>query len=347
MKKIVITGGGTGGHAIPCLAVGEALKNDYEIHFIGSKTGIEKELVKKYPYIIYHEITTCKLIRSLTLKNFTIPFKLFKGFNESKKLLKEILPDVVFSKGGYVSIPVVFASSSLKIPVISHESDLSLGLANRLNLKKSKYMCCSFSTTALKLKNKGIYTGSPIRKQIFKGDKYKIINKYSLDDKPNILILGGSLGSKNLNNIIRNNLSKLCKKYNVFHICGKNNIEYSTFKNYFQFEFVDNIQDFYDAADIVISRAGSNVIFELLALHKPMILIPLEKNSRGDQIENAKYFENKGFAKMLMESNIKNDFVKIIDEVMKTRYRYIGNIKNNKTDAISKIVELLKSFTNQ
>ena len=299
MKKIIITGGGTGGHVVPCLAIAENLKNDYEIHYIGSINGIEKEMVKNIPYIKYHEITTCKLIRSFTPKNLAIPFKLLKGYNQSKKLIKQIQPNIIFSKGGYVSVPVVYAGAKFKIPIISHESDLTLGLANKINLKKSKYMCCSFSKTAQDLKNKGVYTGSPIRKQIFLGKKENIENIYKLQNKQSILILGGSLGSKNLNTLIRNNLKTLCEKYNVFHICGKGNKVQSSYENYFQMEFVNNIQDYYKLVDVVISRAGSNVIFELLALNKKMILIPLEKNSRGDQVENAKYFEQKGYAKML------------------------------------------------
>ena len=344
MKKIVITGGGTGGHAIPCLAVGDALKNDYEIHFIGSSNGIEKELVKKYPNIIYHEITTCKLIRSLTLKNFTIPFKLIKGYKESLKLIKNISPTAVFSKGGYVSVPVVYAASKLKIPVVSHESDYSLGLANKLNAKKSRYMCCSFSDTTKKLKN-GIYTGSPIRKQILFGNKLVIKRKFNIkNDKKNILVLGGSLGSKNLNAMLRSKLDILTKNYNIFHICGKNNVFSTNYENYYQVEFVDNIQDYYDIADLVISRAGSNVLFELLALKKPMILVPLEKNSRGDQLENAKFFENKGFAKMLRENKFKEELEDTIKNTLENKNIYIEKIKNEKLDAISKICELLTSF---
>ena len=346
MEKIVITGGGTGGHAIPCLAVGEYLKNDYEVHYIGSENGIESKLVKNYPFIKFHIVTTCKFIRSFSLKNLLIPLKLLKGIIESKKILKDISPIAVFSKGGYVSVPVVYSANKLKIPVISHESDLSLGLANKINLTKSKYMCCSFLDTANKIKVKGVYTGSPIRNQIFTGNKNFIIRKYRIINKnPTILVLGGSMGSKNLNSIVRKNLSKITEYYNIIHICGMGNIETINIKNYYQTEFADNIQDYYDMADMVISRAGSNVLFELLSLKKPMLLIPLEKGSRGDQVENAEYFVKYGYAKMIREGEIKDNLYDIIDKFYSEKDRLIANMKNENTDAIKKISSLIKSLT--
>ena len=338
MKKIIITGGGTGGHVVPCLAVADGLKDEYIIHYIGSKNGIENQLVKKYPYIIYHSVTTCKLVRGLSPQNLLIPFRLLKGYKESKKIISQIKPDVIFSKGGYVSLPTVYAGNKLKVPIISHESDLSLGLANKLNLSKSKYMCCSFEETTKKIKN-GVFTGSPVRRQIFGGNKDIVIKKSN--GKKNILVLGGSMGSRTLNELVRRNIDTLCSKYNVYHICGKNNLADVNKECYFQYEFVDNIEDFYDAASCVICRGGSNVIFELLSLKKPMLIVPLEKGSRGDQVENAKYFENHGYATMIKEDVADDKFVNMIDNTLNKKFNY----SNKVCDGTNNIISIIKELT--
>ena len=279
MKKIVFTGGGTGGHIMPNIALIEQL-NDFEIYYIGSN-GMEKNILSKFKNVNFIKIPTVKFHRSLTLKNLTIPFKLLNSIKIAKKELNKINPNIIFSKGGYVSVPVCFAGNKLKIPIITHESDLSVGLANKLIAKKSKYICCSFKETAEKFGKNAIFTGSPIRPKIFKGNKNTIISKYKINlNKPIILIIGGSLGSKAINNVIWKNIEDLSKKYTIIHIVGKNNLNQNIKqRDYIQIEFAENIEDLFATCDIVITRAGSNTIFELLSICKPMILIPLPKNA--------------------------------------------------------------------
>ncbi|MGN1208374.1 MAG: UDP-N-acetylglucosamine--N-acetylmuramyl-(pentapeptide) pyrophosphoryl-undecaprenol N-acetylglucosamine transferase, partial [Christensenellales bacterium] len=265
MKKIVFTGGGTAGHVMPNLAIIEELSNKAKIYYIGSN-GIEKQIITENN-IPFFEITSTKLKRSLSLSNLLIPFKLCKAVRQSKKILKQLKPDVVFNKGGYVALPVVIAAKKLKIKVISHESDITMGLANRLCKNKSDIVCTSFEKTAQNLKN-GIFTGSPIRKQIFCGNKENAKKLFSFfKQKPTILIVGGSLGSKIINDVVFKSLDEL-KSYNIIHIVGKNNqTKTKKFENYVQLEFVQNIGDVFSLADVVISRAGSNAINEILALN--------------------------------------------------------------------------------
>ena len=341
MKKIVFTGGGTAGHVIPNLALINDLKNKAQIFYIGS-SGIEKELIKK-ENISFFEITSTKLKRSLSFSNFLIPFKIIKSIKESKKILKKIKPDIIFSKGGYVSLPVVFAAKKLNIPVICHESDLTMGLANKICKNKCKYICTSFEKTAKTIKN-GIFTGSPLRKEIFNGNKEnakKLFKNYKI--APTILIFGGSLGSKTINNVIFNSLDKL-KNYNIIHIVGKNNLKKFKYENYVQLEFTNKIYDLFSLADIIISRAGSNSINEILALKKPNILIPLSKKaSRGDQILNAKYFEEKGYSKVILEEDLTvENLIFYINNVLKNKQKYIKNMeKENVKLENQKIIELL------
>ena len=308
MKTIVLCGGGTAGHVMPNLALLPKLKKEFDkIYYIGSFNGIENEIIKQHPEIEYYPITTVKLIRSLTIKNLTIPFKLFKGYFEAKKLLEKLKPTVVFSKGGYVSVPVTFAAKKLKIPVIAHESDFNLGLANKLILKTCKKMCCSFEETAKNLGNKGVFTLSPIREELFLGNRQTAFKSCKFTAlKPTILVIGGSLGATAINEIIFKTAEKLIKKYNIIHIVGKGNLNKKIkLNNYFQIEFTPNIENFFALADMVISRAGSNTINEFLVLNKPMLLIPLPKgNSRGDQILNAESFTKKGFALTLNQENL-------------------------------------------
>ncbi len=340
-KKIVLTGGGTAGHVYPALAVAEKL-TDYEIHYIGGK-GIEKEILKAYPQIVYHEIPAVKLERKLTLKNLLIPFKLYSAIKTAKRTLKQISPNIIFSKGGFVAVPVAISSRSLKTPLISHESDLSLGLANKIILKFCDKMCTAFEETANESK-KCIYTGQPIRKKIFQGKKVD----FDFDkSKPTLLVLGGSLGAKFLNDIIFENLDSLTKKFNILHICGKNNFKEIIHKDYKSVAYAENIEDFYATADLVLARSGSGVINELLALKKPMLLIPLSKKcSRGDQIENAKLFEKLGYAEMIEEENYS---FRELEEKLKKLLKNSEKIKINmqktaKSIAVENIIEILKEY---
>ncbi len=350
MKKIVLTGGGSAGHVMPNLAIIKDLKKHYDkIYYIGSD-GIEKDIIKNQTSLMYYQIPAVKLVRSFNPKNILIPFKLINSIIKARGVLKRLKPNIVFSKGGYVSVPVAIAAKSLGIPIVSHESDYSLGLANKIIYKTCKVMCCSFSDTAKELK-KGYYSGSPIREELKNGSKQKIVKEYGLSKtKPTILIIGGSLGSENINKIITKNIAKLTAKYNVLHLTGKNKVnENIKQKNYYQIDYVSNIEDFYAAADIVIGRAGSNVIFELLYLNKPMLLIPLgTAESRGDQILNAQYFKKQGYAKVILEENLKPLLLlKTLEDLYKNKKTYTKkmsecNFKNGNNNIVNKIVKHTK-----
>lgn len=345
MKKIVFTGGGTAGHVYPCLAIIENLDpNEYEVHYIGGN-GMEKNIISKEKNIIYHQIDTVKLQRNLTLQNLMIPYKLIKSVIESKKILKKINPNVIFSKGGFVAVPVAIAGSRLNIPVISHESDLSMGLANKIILKFCKKMCVSFQATA-KNNKKVVFTGQPIRKKVLNGNKKNISCYSELDkNKANLLVVGGSSGAKFLNEKVWENLNKLCENFNVLHITGKSCNEKHTHKGYYQFDYAENIGDFLACADIVLSRAGSGAINEFLALKKPMLLIPLSKKcSRGDQIENAKLFKDKGYCDMIEEEDCDNPiFLTKLIKLNENCKKYQKNmVKSSIFDSNNKIISILK-----
>lgn len=341
MKKIVFTGGGTAGHIMPNLAIIDEIKNKAKIYYVGS-SGMEKGLIENNN-IPFYEIESTKLKRSFSLSNFLIPFKLIKAIKQSKKILKEIKPDVVFSKGGYVALPVVFAAKKLKIKVISHESDMTLGLANKLCKNKSEIICTSFEKTAENLKN-GVFTGSPIRKQIFNGkseNAKKLFKNYQ--NKPTILVVGGSLGSKVINENVRKSL-KMLNDFNIIHLAGKGNLSGIKQDNYVELEFTNNIEDLYALSNIVVSRAGSNVINEILALNKPNILIPLSKKaSRGDQILNANYFKEKGYSKVILEEDLSpNSLVNSIKQLYNEKDKYIKNMQKSGVKlANKKIIEYL------
>lgn len=345
MKKIVFTGGGTAGHIYPNIAIIEELKN-YEVHYIGSN-GMEKQILKNFPNVIYHEIPTVKFDRTSIFKNFALPFKLYKSIKAARKILRQINPCVIFSKGGYVSLPVAIASKKLKINLITHESDLSLGLANKIISRYAKIVCTTFEQTSISHKN-FIWTGQPIRKQIFEGDKNKVLKKIGYQNKPIILFVGGSLGSTKINSLLKEP-SYLTDKYTIIHAVGKNNIgSFSPSQNYYPFAYLDPISDFYSAADIVVSRAGSGVINELLALKKPMLLLPLSKNaSRGDQIENAKLFKEKGYAEIILDENLnQKSLQQNIEKMFKNIDFYKKNMqKTAKNNANEQIIELIKKFS--
>jgi UDP-N-acetylglucosamine--N-acetylmuramyl-(pentapeptide) pyrophosphoryl-undecaprenol N-acetylglucosamine transferase len=346
MKKIVFTGGGTAGHIIPNIAIIEELKN-YKIYYLGS-SGMEKEILKSYPNITFIEIPVVKLIRKLSLKNFSLPFKLISSINKTKKILQTIKPDLIFSKGGFVSIPPCIAGNQLSIPVITHESDLTIGLANKIIARKAKHLCCSFKTTAENYQKNAIFTGSPIRKKILSGNKDIVIKKHNIKtNKPIILITGGSLGAMAINRTIWNNIDKLSKHYTIIHIVGKNNINKDiNVIDYYQIEFAQDIENYFSLADIVISRAGSNTIFELLSIHKPMILVPLPKtsHSRGDQIDNAKYFLENKLAFTIYQEDLSGEIIiQTINHILKNKQSIIRTMQNFKnTCGNSKIIELIQ-----
>lgn len=349
MKKIVLTGGGTAGHVTPNIALLPILKErGYEIHYIGSKDGIEKKLIESLS-IPYYPISSGKLRRYFDWKNFTDPFRVLKGFSDAKKIIKKIQPDVVFSKGGFVTVPVVKAAKQCHVPAIIHESDMTPGLANRLCIKSASKVCCNFPETVACLpEGKAVLSGSPIRKELFSGSREKGLRFCGFSsDKPVLLIIGGSLGSKAINQAVRGLLPQLLKTWQIVHLCGKGNLDeaLSECAGYKQFEYIqDELPDLFAASDIVISRAGANAICELLALKKPAILIPLSAAaSRGDQILNAKSFEKQGFSYLLEEEAVTDEsLLKAIHTVYENRSSYIDAMsKSQANDAIKIIADLI------
>lgn len=356
MKKIVMTGGGTAGHVTPNIALMPALRNEgYDISYIGSYDGIEKRLIEEQG-VPYFGIASGKLRRYFDLKNFSDPFKVLKGYGQSIKLLKKLKPDVVFSKGGFVSVPVVLAARHCKIPAIIHESDLTPGLANRIAIPRASKVCCNFPETLSYLpKEKAVLTGSPIREELLSGDANSAFSlcKFENHSKPVILIIGGSSGSRAINTAIRDLLPELIKNYNIIHLCGKGNLD-STLDDvlgYAQFEYANKeLADMFALANLVISRAGANAICELLALRKPNILIPLSAAaSRGDQILNANSFRSQGFSYVLDEEELTNTtLLEAIEHVFRKKDSYIDAMEQSSMgNSIQTIIGLINDATNK
>lgn len=350
MKKIVLTGGGTAGHVTPNIALFPSLREaGYEITYMGSYDGIEKKLISDFD-IPYVGISTGKFRRYLDLKNFTDPFRVMKGFAEAQKFLKGYQPDVIFSKGGFVSVPVVHAAASLKIPCILHESDMTPGLANKLCISAAQKICCNFPET-LKLlpAEKAVLTGTPIRAELSQGNKIAGLNMCGFSaNKPVIMVIGGSLGAANVNKAVREALPKLLEDYQVVHLCGKDKIDNLLLNTpgYKQFEYIKaELKDLFAMADIVISRAGANAICELLALKKPNILIPLPAaSSRGDQLLNAQSFESQGFSIVIDEDDLTTDLlVDRVHELYFNRQNYHDAMdRSGQMDSIRTIMTLIE-----
>lgn len=350
MRKIVLTGGGTAGHVTPNIALLPSLKEaGYEIAYVGSYDGIEKRLIEDFN-IPYTGISTGKFRRYLDPKNLTDPFRVIKGYIEAKNFLKNYKPDVVFSKGGFVSVPVVRAAASLHIPCIIHESDMTPGLANKLCIPVAKKVCCNFPET-LKLlpENKAVLTGSPIRAELSQGNRLTGLDMCGFSaNKPIIMVTGGSQGASNVNKAVREALPQLLKEFQVVHLCGKgklDNVLLST-PGYKQFEYVKaELKDLFAMADLVISRAGANAICELLALKKPNILIPLpSSSSRGDQLLNAQSFESQGFSIVINEDDLTTSLlVNKVKELYSDRQAYHDAMsKSGQMDSIKTIMKLIE-----
>ena len=350
MKRIVLTGGGTAGHVTPNIALLPGLKErGYDIHYIGSYNGIEKELIQQFG-IPYHGISSGKLRRYFSMQNFTDPFRVLKGFSEARKIIKELKPDVIFSKGGFVSVPVVIAGKQCHVPTIIHESDMTPGLANKLAIPSASNVCCNFPETLEHLpKGKAVLTGCPIRQELLSGDRAAALKFCGLSGKkPVLLIIGGSLGSIVVNNAVRSILTELLKEFDIVHLCGKDKTD-ETLKGvngYVQFEYIQQeLRDLFALADVVISRAGTNAICELLALHKPNLLIPLSANaSRGDQILNAHSFERQGFSMVLEEEELNGDaLLSSIQKLYREKDAYIEAMKqSSQKDSIKTILNLIE-----
>ncbi len=353
MKRIILTGGGTAGHVTPNIALLPKLKEaEYDINYIGSYDGIERKLISDFN-IPYYGISSGKLRRYFDIKNFTDPFKVLKGLNEASKLMKQLKPNVVFSKGGFVSVPVVYAAKRLNIPVIIHESDMTPGLANKLSLPFASKVCCNFPETVQYLpEGKAVLTGSPIRQELLAGNKLAGIKFCNFTaNKPIIMVIGGSMGAVAVNQAVRSALPKLLENYQIVHLCGKGKLDASLEhkKGYVQFEYVkEELKDLFAMTDVVISRAGANAICELLALKKPNILIPLSAAaSRGDQILNARSFENQGFSLVIQEESVTDELlIQSIDELYKNKSKYVEAMsKSKQADSIDVIVKLIQSIS--
>ena len=352
MKRIILTGGGTAGHVTPNIALLPALITaGYDVHYIGSYEGMEKTLIGDYS-IPYHGISTGKLRRYFSLKNFTDPFRVIKGFFEAKKLIRELKPSIVFSKGGFVSVPVVWAAKKNHVPVIIHESDMTPGLANKLSFSSATKICCNFPETVEKLpKEKAILTGSPIRAELMLGDASKAENicNFEEPDKPVMMVVGGSLGAASVNDMIRRILPRLTEKFNVLHLCGKGKLDESLVgvKGYFQLEYAkEEMKDLFAYSEIIVSRAGANAICEFLALHKPNLLIPLPASaSRGDQLLNAESFRKQGFSLVLDEDKdlTEDSLYEAICDLYERREEFRKvMLKSEQTNAVSSVMKLIE-----
>ena len=345
MKKIILTGGGTAGHVTPNLALLPSLKKaGYEIRYIGSYQGIERKLIEGAG-IPYDGISSGKLRRYFDLKNFSDPFRVAKGYFEALRLMKRYKPDVVFSKGGFVAVPVVLAAKHYKVPVIIHESDMTPGLANKICIPSAAKVCCNFPETLKYLpKDKAVLTGSPIRAELLEGDRKAGLSYAHLtEDKPVLLIIGGSLGSVAVNTAVRKILPQLLNTFQVIHICGKGNLDESLIgtEGYVQYDYVDAPLN---------SSLGTGVVGGMavgtLALRKPNLLIPLSAAaSRGDQILNADSFARQGFSKVLKEEDLSDKALSTaVFDLYKNRETYINAMeKSSLSNAVETITSLIES----
>lgn len=344
MSKIAFTGGGTVGHVSVNLSlIPIALEKGHQVFYIGSKNGIEREMIEsQISNIKYYPISSGKLRRYLSFENAKDVFKVLKGILDARRVLKKEKPDLLFSKGGFVSVPVVIAARSLNIPTIIHESDLTPGLANKISLKFSKKIYTTFEDTLKYLpKDKADFVGATIREDLKEGNQQKGYEITGFDsDKKVLLVMGGSLGSKKLNDIIRENLEALLHDYQIIHLTGHGLVDESyKQKGYIQYEFVkEELTHLLSITDTVVSRAGSNAIYEFLTLRIPMLLIPLGLDqSRGDQIDNAKYFESKGYGKMIPEDQLTQ--FKLLEQ--------LKQIESHRNDIIHQMESYKESYTKE
>lgn len=349
-KKIILTGGGSAGHVTPNLALLPQLQAEgIEVHYIGTADGIERTIVSERSDITYHVISSGKLRRYFSWKNFTDPFRVLRGMFQARRIMREVKPAAVFSKGGFVSVPVVIAAHGKHIPVVTHESDYTPGLANKINAKFADKICVTFEDTLSHVGAKGVHTGTPIRPELYEGDKARGLSFLGFDDKkPILLVMGGSLGAAAVNDAVRAALPKLLLSYDVVHLCGKGKVDESLAQpGYRQFEYVnEELPDVFAATDIVVSRAGANAVFEFLALSKPALLIPLPRSaSRGDQILNAGYFARKGFAMVLeQESLTPETLLDAVNDLYDRRLSFIATMSAEPlADGTDEVLAVIRS----
>ncbi len=348
-KRILLTGGGSAGHVTPNIALLPGLfAEGYEVHYVGTKDGIEKKLISEIGDVTYHEIEAGKLRRYFSLKNFSDPFRVIKGVRQAKALIDEIKPSVVFSKGGFVSVPVVIAAKK-KCPVVCHESDYTPGLANKIASRYADTVCVTFSDT-LKYTGKkhAVHTGTPIRAELYRGRRENGLAFTGFSGgKPIILVMGGSLGAQAINDGIRGALPELGKKYDIIHLCGRGKLDESIKEPaYRQYEYItEQLPDLMRCADLVVSRSGANSVFEFMALTKPALFIPLPREaSRGDQILNANYVCSKGYAMQMEQKDVTPaSLAAKIDELWAHRTELIERMKADRTlDGTEEVLRVIR-----
>jgi len=353
-RKVILTGGGSAGHVTPNLALIPQLKAEgVEIHYVGTKDGIEREIIERRGDVRYHAISSGKLRRYFSFKNLTDPFRVLRGIGQAKRLIKELKPDAVFSKGGYVTVPVVMAAKRRKVPVVTHESDYTPGLANRFAARYADRICVTFEDTLSHVGAKGVYTGTPIRPELYGGtaERGRTFLGFS-GKKPILLVMGGSLGAQAINEAVRGAVLRLLARYDIVHICGKgktlDNSELAggTLTGYKQYEFIsEEFKDVFAATDVVVSRAGANSVFEFLALAKPALLIPLPRSaSRGDQILNAGYFARKGFSMVLDQEDLTSEsLLEAVNKLYEGRGKFIDTMKADPlADGTDEVLEVIR-----
>ncbi|PPA71181.1 undecaprenyldiphospho-muramoylpentapeptide beta-N-acetylglucosaminyltransferase [Jeotgalibacillus proteolyticus] len=334
-KRVLFTGGGSAGHvSVNVALIPRFHENGWSISYIGSHDGIEKEMItKQFSYVPYHGISSGKLRRYFSVKNFTDPFRVLAGVMQAFRIIKKEKPDVIFSKGGFVSVPVLLAAKMAKVPVAIHESDVTPGLANKLAMPFATRIYTTFQETLQHMpSDRSVCAGSIIREDLFKGSRAEGERITSLKPaKPVLLVMGGSLGAQGINTVVRNSLDQLLEHFSIIHLCGKGNKAEIQKEGYIQFEFVtEELPHLLEMTDLVVSRAGSNSIFEFLALKKPMLLIPLSKeSSRGDQILNANSFVQQGFALKLEESELTEEsFITTVRQLRDQQWTMVEKMEN-------------------
>lgn len=348
-RTIVLTGGGTAGHVTPNMAMIPKLRAaGWQIHYIGTKDGIERSLLEKYSDVQYHYVNCGKFRRYFSIKNFTDPFRVIQGVFQARKIIKAVKPAVMFSKGGFVSVPVALGCKMRGVPVVLHESDYTPGLANKLTAPCASKICVTFDETLQHIKKgKGVYTGTPIREGLLQGAREAGLALCGFDgSKPVVLVMGGSSGAAALNGALKDALSLVLERFDVVHLCGAGKSDPSMDrKGYKSFEYLtDELADVFAACDVIVSRAGANAVFEFLALHKPALLIPLPRaSSRGDQLLNAEYFRKRGFAAVLLQQDITPEsFVEHLCALYDAREQYAAAMKatpqSNGTQAVLNVI---------
>ena len=352
MKKIILTGGGTAGHVTPNLALIPRLKEEgWEIHYIGTADGIERRLIEPLPGVTYHVVKSGKLRRYFDVKNFTDPFRVIQGAFQSAALVRKIKPNIIFAKGGFVSVPVVYGARLSGVPVLIHESDMTPGLANKISIPFSKVLCCTFPEAAATVGKKGRVTGTPMREELFHGRREEGIRIFHLDpSRPVLMVVGGSSGAQAINKCVREAIEQLTERFQILHLCGRGNLdpEVEGMKYYHQVEYLnEDMCHAYACADVLISRAGSNTLCEILALHKPALLIPYPKEaSRGDQILNAKSFEQRGLSRVLMQEDMTPEtLLNMVVETYRDRGSLIDAMEGESSaDGVSNVMQLIHQY---